>query len=141
MATLWRQVCLLLQSWVDQRRRLKLPSSALVKVNYSFTGWSSALNVLAEVRSRDPIRTTRNAGYTAVASVSLLYLTAVAAFMVVLPKEKIQNSGQLVGALFVKELFGYNAGSKIFPVFVAISCFGGTVASVCHYCYSLELAC
>jgi hypothetical protein len=54
----------------------------------------------------------------------------VAAFVVVLPKEKIQNSGQLVGALFVKEVFGPNIGGKIFPVIVAISCFGGTVASV-----------
>jgi amino acid transporter len=102
----------------------------MAKVTYCFSGWSNALNVIAEVKSRDPIRTVRKACYISVAAVSFLYLTAISSFMVVLPKNKIKDSGQLVGAVFAKEVFGHRFGGTAFSVVIAISSFGGTVGSV-----------
>jgi amino acid transporter len=104
-------------------------ATAMAKVTYCFSGWSNALNIMAEVKGRDPIRTVRNAGYISVAIVSFLFLTTVASYMVVLTKDQIKDSGELVGALFVKEVFGYRIGGKVFSIFVAIVTIGGTIGS------------
>lgn len=49
-------------------------------------------------------------------------------YVAAIPKEEIQQSGQLVGALFFKKVFGEHWAAKILPLMVVISCSGNIVS-------------
>ncbi|EJD39110.1 amino acid transporter [Auricularia subglabra TFB-10046 SS5] len=101
-------------------------ATALVKINYSFVGWGTAYNVLSEVKGG--ARTVRKAGHIAVGLVSTLFFFVNVAFVAAVPKEEIENAGQLVAALFFGKVFGGRAASKILPAMIACSCAGNLIA-------------
>lgn len=100
-----------------------------MKTHFAFVGWGNAFNVLAEVRGREPVQTVRNAGRIALVLVSSLFLLTNVAYVAAIPKEEIQQSGQLVGALFFKKVFGEHWAAKILPLMVVISCLGNIVST------------
>lgn len=90
---------------------------------------------MAEIKGRDPVRTARNAGFLSVLIASVLFLTTTISFVVVLGKEEIVDAGEILGALFIRKVYGDTAANVIFPVLIGISTFGGTVAMVRIYGY------
>ncbi|KZV89003.1 amino acid transporter [Exidia glandulosa HHB12029] len=102
-------------------------ATALVKINYSFVGWGTAYNVLSEVRGGAP--TVRKAGHIAVGVVSTLFFLVNVAYVAAIPKDEIENGGQLVAAHFFARVFGAgHAASKILPAMIACSCAGNLIA-------------
>ncbi|KAF4613529.1 hypothetical protein D9613_007808 [Agrocybe pediades] len=102
-------------------------ATAFVKANHAFIGWSNAFNVLGEVRGKDPARTVRKAGIVSLSLISVLFLLINLAYVAAVPKEDIRTSGQLVAVLFFRRIFG-STGTRLFPLMVALSCFGNIIA-------------
>uniref|UniRef100_A0A8H8CKT5 Amino acid transporter n=1 Tax=Psilocybe cubensis TaxID=181762 RepID=A0A8H8CKT5_PSICU len=102
-------------------------ATAFVKSNHAFVGYNNAFNVLGEVRSKDPVKTVRRAGIISLLSVSVLFLFINIAYVAAVPQEDIRNSGQLIAVLFFQRVFG-TTGARVFPLFVAASCFGNIIA-------------
>ncbi|KDQ17199.1 hypothetical protein BOTBODRAFT_30010 [Botryobasidium botryosum FD-172 SS1] len=102
-------------------------ATAIVKVNFAFSGWSNAINVMGEMR--DPVKTVKRAGYGALGLVSFLYFFANIAYFAAVPRADIANSGQLVAALFFKNVFGDHAAAKVLPLLIAISALGNLYGS------------
>ncbi|KDQ17200.1 hypothetical protein BOTBODRAFT_155984 [Botryobasidium botryosum FD-172 SS1] len=103
-------------------------ATALVKVNFAFTGWSNANNVMGEMR--DPVKVVKRAGYGALTLVSFLYFFANIAYFAAVPKADIAKSGQLVAALFFRNVFGDRAAVKVLPSLIAISALGNIYAVI-----------
>ncbi|TFY70469.1 hypothetical protein EVG20_g2536 [Dentipellis fragilis] len=103
-------------------------ATALVKTNFAFVGWANAFNVLSEVKGTNPVRTVRNAGFTSLAIVTVLFFLINVSYVAAVPPDEIKGSGQLVAALFFKRVFGDGWTSKILPIMVALSCVGNIVA-------------
>lgn len=85
---------------------------------------------MAEVKGRDPIRTVRRAGLASVAITSLLFLTTILSFVIVLTKEEIIDANEVLGALFFRKVYGDTTATKLFPIFIGINSFGGIVSMV-----------
>ncbi|KAA1467531.1 amino acid transporter [Dentipellis sp. KUC8613] len=103
-------------------------STALVKTNFAFVGWTNAFNVLSEVKGPNPVRTVRNAGFLSLSIVSVLLFLINVSYVAAVPPDEMKGSGQLVAALFFKRVFGDGWASKVLPVMVALSCVGNIVA-------------
>jgi len=116
--------------WAGSNWDLNGLANTLVKTNTAVAGWHNAFFVLAEVRSPDPVRVVSRAGYISLSVVIVLYLLTNVAYIAVVPPEEIKASGQLVGALFFKHVFGDGAAAKILPIMVTASCFGNMIAVV-----------
>ncbi|KAI9511833.1 amino acid/polyamine transporter I [Russula earlei] len=112
--------------WKGSTTNLNALSTALVKTNYAYIGWSNAFNVLGEVDGISPVRTVRNAGFISLGIVTALFLTVNFAYIAAIPLDDIKRAGQLVGVLFFERVFGTHWTSKILPVLVALSCVGNT---------------
>ena len=102
-------------------------ATSLVKTLYAYVGWNNAFNVLAEVKSRDPVRTVRNASAIAMALAAILFLFINVAYIAAIPKSEIADPRYLVGALFFQRVFGESWAAKILPVMVTFSCLGNLV--------------
>ena len=94
-------------------------STAFFKVVYSFAGYDNVNNVLNEVK--DPVRTLKTMAPTALLTVAVFYLMINIAYFIVVPLEEIENSGELIAALFFEKIFGASVGSTILAILVAIS--------------------
>ncbi|KAH9987318.1 amino acid permease-domain-containing protein [Russula compacta] len=99
-------------------------ATALVKTNFAYVGWSNAFNLLGEVKGTHPVRTVRNAGLMSLGIVTMLFITVHFAYIAAVPLDEIKSSGQLIGVLFFRHVFGGHWASKILPVMVALSCVG-----------------
>ncbi|CAE6410770.1 unnamed protein product [Rhizoctonia solani] len=115
-------------------------ATSFVKVNFSFIGWNTILGLMAEVKGPDPIRTVRRAGLASIAITSLLFLTTILSFAIVLTKEEITDANEVLGALFFRKVYGDTAATKIFPIFIGISSFGGIVSMTLYYARMLREA-
>lgn len=105
-------------------------ATALIKTHFAYVGWHNAFNVLAEVRSPDPVRTVKRAGTIALGLVTALFVLTNVAYIAAIPKAEMREAGQLVGALFFQKVFGASWAAKILPVMVVCSCLGNIVSSV-----------
>ncbi|OAX36308.1 amino acid transporter [Rhizopogon vinicolor AM-OR11-026] len=97
---------------------------ALVKTNWAFSGWHNAFNVLGEVRTPDPVRTVRKAGFISLLLTTFLFFFVNVAYVAAVPKDEISSSGPLIAALFFQHVFGKGFTAQILPIMVALSCFG-----------------
>ncbi|EJU03979.1 amino acid transporter [Dacryopinax primogenitus] len=116
--------------WANSNWDLNGLANTLIKTNTAVAGWHNAFFVLGEVRSHDPVRVVSRAGYISLSITIVLYLLTNVAYIAVVPPEEIKASGQLVGALFFKHVFGESAAAKILPIMVTASCFGNMIAVV-----------
>jgi len=72
-------------------------------------------------------RTVQRAGRLAVGLVSTLFFLVNLAYVAAVPKQEIEDSGQLVAAVFFAKVFGESVTSKLLPVMIACSCAGNLV--------------
>ena len=100
-------------------------STAIFKVSYSFAGYDNVNNVLNEVK--DPVRTLKTMAPTVLLTVFVFYLTVNIAYFIVVPLQEINNSGELIAALFFDNIFGKNVGSTVLSILVAISAAGNVM--------------
>lgn len=100
-------------------------STAIFKVTYSFAGYDNVNNVLNEVK--DPVRTLKTMAPTVLLTVFVFYLTVNIAYFIVVPLQEINNSGELIAALFFDNIFGKNVGSTVLSILVAISAAGNVM--------------
>ncbi|KAF2999541.1 hypothetical protein E8E14_005628 [Neopestalotiopsis sp. 37M] len=102
-------------------------ATALLKVIYCFRGYSTANQVLSDVRN--PVRTLRVAAPAALGIVSFAYLALNVAFFLVVDKEDFRSSGIIVAGTFFRNLFGEVVGGHILPLFVIVSAAGNIAAT------------
>lgn len=99
-------------------------AGAIVSAFFSLGGWWEASKIAGEVRN--PRRTLPLAFLGGVSLVTLIYLLISAAFLAVLPIERITSNTAFV-AQFGEALFG-PAGAKILSLCVLVCVFGGMAA-------------
>lgn len=99
----------------------------LVKVNFAYSGWHNAFNLLGEVKGPNPVQVIQRAGYISVSLVTVLFVFINIAYLAVVPKDEMSNSGQLIAALFFQRVFGESSTAKLLPSLVALSCFSNIV--------------
>ena len=99
-------------------------AGAIVAAFFSFAGWWEASKIAGEVRN--PRRTLPLAFLCGVALVTLIYLLISAAFLAVLPIDRLTSNTAFV-AQFGEVLFGA-AGAKLLSVCVLVCVFGGMAA-------------
>ncbi|KAI1501998.1 amino acid permease-domain-containing protein [Biscogniauxia marginata] len=102
-------------------------ATALLKVIYCFRGYSTANQVLSEVKN--PVRTLRIAAPVALGIISLAYIAVNVAFFLVVDKENFKSSGVIVAGIFFRNLFGETVGAHVLPFFVIISAAGNIAAT------------
>jgi amino acid transporter len=78
------------------------------------------------------VRTVRKASGLSLAVTTVLFFFINVAYVAAVPAEDIRNSGQLVAVLFFQKVFGERFGTKVFPLLVALSCFGNIVSLKRH---------
>ena len=114
-------------------------STAIFKVSYSFAGYDNVNNVLNEVKN--PVRTVKTMAPTALLTIVFLYLTINIAYFIVVPLDDIDQSGELIAALFFNRIFGDSIGSTLLAALVALSAAGNvmvvTFALVWFFCSAL----
>lgn len=92
-----------------------------------------------EVRGGAP--TVRKAGHIAVGVVSTLFFLVNVAYVAAIPKDEIENGGQLVAAHFFARVFGAgHAASKILPAMIACSCAGNLVRPFLFLLHKTEVS-
>ncbi|KAG4411830.1 hypothetical protein IFR04_015034 [Cadophora malorum] len=102
-------------------------ATALLKILYCFRGYSTANQVLSEVRN--PIPTLRLAAPIALSLVSIGYILANVSYFLVVSKEDFRSSGVVIAGHFFKNIFGEVIGENVLPLFIIISAFGNIAAT------------
>jgi amino acid transporter len=60
-------------------------ATGFVKTNFAFVGWDNTFKLLGEVRSSDPVRTIRKAGFISLAMVTVIFVLINVAYGPFLP--------------------------------------------------------
>jgi hypothetical protein len=102
-------------------------ATALLKVIYCFRGYSTANQVLSDVKN--PVRTLKIAAPIALTLVSVAYLALNIAFFLVVDKDDFRSAGVVVAGVFFRNVFGPGVGSHVLPLFVIISAAGNIAAT------------
>ncbi|EPE02763.1 high-affinity methionine permease [Ophiostoma piceae UAMH 11346] len=102
-------------------------ATALLKVIYCFRGYSTANQVLSDVKN--PVRTLRVAAPLALVLVSVAYLAITIAFFLVVDKDEFRSAGVVVAGRFFRNLFGDGVGAHVLPIFVIVSAAGNIAAT------------
>lgn len=114
-------------------------SVALLEIIYSFKGWENANYVLLEVS--DPYHVLTIAAPSAVLVTTMLYFLVIIAYLIVIPKDELLNSGVLVAGIFFNKIFGESITSRILPILISSSNLGNVmVVSFAHAHVNQELA-
>lgn len=101
--------------------------NALYNVIWSFVGYSNVNYALGEVKN--PVRTLRIAGPTALVSIAIIYIFVNIAYYAVVPKEKLIASKLILAADFFDIVFGGQA-KKAAAVFVGLSALGNVLSVI-----------
>ncbi|PVH93935.1 amino acid transporter [Periconia macrospinosa] len=101
--------------------------NALVSINFAYTGYANAFNVVAEIHN--PFPTLKRVAPISLIIVSILYILANVAYFAAVPADKIRESGELTAALFFEAVFGGKA-AKGLPALIAVSAAGNIMAVI-----------
>ncbi|KAJ6258709.1 hypothetical protein Dda_6759 [Drechslerella dactyloides] len=101
-------------------------ATALLRIIYSYKGWENANYVLGEIKN--PKRTLSIAAPLSVGGVTILYILANVAYFAAIPKSELAKSEVIVAGIFFRNIFGYGAGARVLPCFVALSNLGNVLA-------------
>lgn len=102
-------------------------ATALLKVLYCFRGYSTANQVLSDVRN--PVRTLKIAAPVALTLISIAYFATNIAFFLVVDKDEFRSAGVVVAGVFFRKVFGDGPGAHILPLFVVVSAAGNIAAT------------
>lgn len=123
--------------------------TAIIKIDYTFAGWNHAVIFLSEVQSeqhttpgrtnpasKDTVSIVRRASFVALGMASVIFLFLNLSYFAAVPKKVLADSGSLVGAMFCEAVYGKDSfvAVRLFPIFVALSCVGGLIATVSTDC-------
>ncbi|KAK3671635.1 low-affinity methionine permease [Recurvomyces mirabilis] len=100
-------------------------ATSFFKVFYSYAGLHNVNNVMNEVK--DPVRTLKSSTQAALLTTCVLYAFINIAYFMVVPLDRIKESGELIAALFFEQLFGPHLGRIILPLAVALSAAGNVM--------------
>ena len=100
-------------------------ATAFFKVFYSYAGLHNVNNVMNEVK--DPVRTLKSSTQAALLTTCVLYVFINIAYFMVVPLDRIKESGELIAALFFEKLFGPHLGRIMLPLAVALSAAGNVM--------------
>ncbi|CAI6334864.1 unnamed protein product [Periconia digitata] len=101
--------------------------NALVSINFAYTGYDNAFNVVAEIHN--PFPTLKRVAPISLLIVSILYVLANVAYFAAIPANEIRESGELTAALFFEAVFGGKA-AKGLPALIAVSAAGNIMAVI-----------
>lgn len=101
--------------------------NALYNVIWSFVGYSNVNYALGEVKN--PVRTLKVAGPTALVTIAIIYIFVNIAYYAVVPKEKLISSKLILAADFFDIVFGGHA-KKAAAVFVGLSALGNVLSVI-----------
>ncbi|QPG76079.1 methionine permease [Brettanomyces nanus] len=101
--------------------------TALYNIIWSFIGYSNANYALGEVKN--PIKTLRIAGPSAVICLAVIYMLVNIAYFAVVPLDELAGSGQIVASNFFRIAFGRKS-EKALSVFVALSALGNVMSVI-----------
>ncbi|KAG8931776.1 hypothetical protein FRC02_002183 [Tulasnella sp. 418] len=102
-------------------------ANALININFAYSGWNNANNMMNEIGG-NRVKRIKTAGTISIILVFLLYFFANIAYFAAVPPSEAKTSGQLIAAVFFTKVFGEYAGTRILPVFIALSTFGNLVS-------------
>ena len=102
-------------------------ATALLKILYCFRGYSTANQVLSQIRN--PIPTLKRSAPIALSLVAIGYILANIAYFLVVEKEDFKEAGVVVAGHFFRNIFGEVMGENILPLFIIISAFGNIAAT------------
>ena len=102
-------------------------ATALLKVIYCFRGYSTANQVLSDVKN--PVRTLRVAAPIALAIITFAYLAINIAFFLVIDKDDFASAGVVVAGKFFANVFGEGLGKHVLPFCVVITAAGNIAAT------------
>lgn len=102
-------------------------ATALLKIIYCFRGYSTANQVLSDVKN--PVRTLKVAAPVALTLISLAYLAINVAFFLVVDKDDLRSAGVVTAGIFFRNVFGPGIGARFLPMFVIISAAGNIAAT------------
>ncbi|EAU85304.1 high affinity methionine permease [Coprinopsis cinerea okayama7 len=103
-------------------------ATSLVKVNFAYSGFENAFNVVNEVKN--PIKTMKRYAPISLTAVFVLYMFANVAYFAAVPKEEIRESKELTASLFFRAVFGNTSSVRALGALVAVSSFGNMLAVV-----------
>ncbi|TFK28169.1 high affinity methionine permease [Coprinopsis marcescibilis] len=103
-------------------------ATSLVKVNFAYSGFENAFNVVNEVKN--PVKTMKRYAPISLTIVFVLYMFANIAYFAAIPKESIRTSKELTASLFFTAVFGTTRAVTALSTLVAVSSFGNLLAVV-----------
>ncbi|RAL62793.1 hypothetical protein DID88_004635 [Monilinia fructigena] len=103
-------------------------ANALVKINFAYSGYTNAFNVVAEVKN--PIKTIKRTGPTSLIIVAILYILCNIAYFAAIPKETLKSSNTLAASLFFSAVFGSGKSVHALNFLIALSAFGNIVSVI-----------
>ncbi|KAJ5701687.1 hypothetical protein N7488_009235 [Penicillium malachiteum] len=101
-------------------------TNALIDIVFSYAGYTNAFNVVNEVKN--PIKTLRWSAPLSLTITAALYILANIAYFSCATVEEIENSEQIVAALFFEKVFGQGSAAKALNLLICLSAFGNLVA-------------
>ncbi|OOG00652.1 hypothetical protein ASPCADRAFT_125662 [Aspergillus carbonarius ITEM 5010] len=101
-------------------------TNALVKVMFSYAGYSNACNVANEVTN--PVKTLRWSAPAALFLTAVLYILVNIAYFSAASKEEILNSSVTAASLFFEKVFGTSGASRALNFLICLSAFGNLLA-------------
>jgi amino acid transporter len=101
-------------------------TNALMKVIYSYVGYSNAFNVVNEVKN--PTKTLRWSTPLSLTLVAVLYILANVAYFAAATKEEILASKVTAASLFFENVFGNGGASRALNFLICLSAFGNLLA-------------
>ncbi|OJK04648.1 hypothetical protein ASPACDRAFT_21029 [Aspergillus aculeatus ATCC 16872] len=101
-------------------------TNALVKVMFSYAGYSNACNVANEVKN--PTKTLSWSAPASLFLVAVLYMLANIAYFSVATKDEILNSSTVAAGLFFEKVFGSSGASRALNFLICLSAMGNLLA-------------
>lgn len=101
--------------------------NALYNVIWSFVGYSNVNYALGEVK--DPVRSLKIAGPTAMVFISIIYIFVNIAYFAVVPKDVMRESKLILAADFFDIVFG-GSGKKAAAAIVGLSALGNVLSVI-----------
>ncbi|KAF6757233.1 amino acid transporter [Ephemerocybe angulata] len=99
-------------------------ATAFVKTNTPLSAGTTRSTSSGKSRAETLSGPCAKRAFLSLSATSVLFFFINVAYVAAVPAEEIRNSGQLVAVLFFQRVFGDSFSAKLFPLLVALSCFG-----------------
>ncbi|UJO14374.1 High-affinity methionine permease [Fulvia fulva] len=101
-------------------------TNAMYKTIFAYAGYENAFNVVNEVKN--PVKSIRNNGFSAVVLVAVLYELCNVAFFAAITKDEILEGREIAASLLFTKVFGNHGAVRGLNFLIALSSFGNLIA-------------